>query len=111
MTDDEHATTTILKRKAPFWGWVRSNPSLVISGLVVIISGAVGWHDLKSRTGTIETKVDEIAKRPACVTNEQFLALKSDFAQLRSEMDQQKGRWQQVDSVPQLTGGSHRARK
>jgi len=111
VTDDEHATTTILKRKAPFWGWVRSNPSLVISGLVVIISGAVGWHDLKSRTGTIETKVDEIAKRPACVTNEQFLALKSDFAQLRSEMDQQKGRWQQVDSVPQLIGGSHRARK
>ena len=111
MNDDDHATTRVLKRYAPFWGWLRSNPSLVISGLVVIVSGAIGWHDLKSRMGTIETKVDEIAKRPPAVTNEQFSALKSDFAQLRSELDQQKGRWQQVDSVPQLTGGSHRARK
>jgi len=111
MTDDEHATTRVLKRYAPVWGWLRSNPSLVISGVVVIVSGAVGWHDLKSRMGTIETKVDEIAKRPSAVTYEQFSALKSEFAQLRSELDQQKGRWQQVDSVPQLTGGSHRARK
>lgn len=110
MTDDDHSTTRTLKRYAPFWGWLRSNPSLVIGGLGIVISGAIGWHDLKSRMGTIETKVDEIAHRPTGVTDEQFSELKSDFAQLRSEVDQQKGRWQQVDSVPQLIG-SHRTRK
>jgi len=92
MTDDDHATTRTLKRYAPFWGWLRSNPSLVIGGLGIVISGAVGWHDLKSRMGTIETKVDEIAKRPPAVTAE-------EFAQLRSEVDKQKGRWEQVDSA------------
>jgi len=92
MTDDEHATTRVLKRVSPFWGWVRGNPSLVIGGLGIVISGAVGWHDLKSRMGTIETKVDDIAKRAPAVTAE-------EFAQLRSEVDKQKGRWEQVDSA------------
>lgn len=110
MIDDEHSTTSILKRRAPFWGWLRSNPTLVISGVAVIVSGAVGWHDLKSRTVTIEKKLDDIARRPPAVTDEQFSSLKSEFAQLRSEVDRQKGRWEQVDSVPQLTG-SHRTRK
>jgi hypothetical protein len=104
MTDDEHATTRTLKRVSPFWGWVRANPSLVIGGLSIIVSGAIGWHDLKSRMGAIETKVDEIAHRPAAVTDEEFSALKSEFAQLRSELDRQKGRWEQVDSVPELRG-------
>jgi len=108
VNDDEHATTRTLKRVSPFWSWVRANPSLVIGGLGVIISGAVGWHDLKSRMGTIETKVDEIAKRPPAVTNEQFSQLKNEVEQLRSEVDRQKGRWEQVDSVPELK--SHRAR-
>jgi len=108
VNDDEHATTRTLKRVSPFWSWVRANPSLVIGGLGVIISGAVGWHDLKSRMGTIETKVDEIAKRPPAVTNEQFSQLKNEVEQLRSEVDRQKGRWEQVDSVSELK--SHRAR-
>lgn len=97
LTDDEHSTTRTLKRVSPFWSWVRGNPSLVIGGLGIIISGAVTWHDLKTRMGTIETKVDELAKKPPAVTAE-------EFAELRNRVAQQEGRWQQVDSVPQLTG-------
>jgi hypothetical protein len=100
MTDDEHSTTGLLKRKAPFWHWVRGNPSLVISGLSILITGAITWHDLKSRMGSVETaiaalsdKVDEYSNRPTTVSAEQF-------AELRSEVDRQKGRWEQVDSVP-----------
>lgn len=108
MTDDEHATTRVLKRVSPFWSWVRSNPSIVIGGLGIVISGAVGWHDLKSRTAITETKVDELAKRPPAVTTEKFSQLQNEVEQLRSEVDRQKGRWEQVDSVPELK--SHRAR-
>jgi len=108
MTDDDHTTTRTLKKVSPFWGWVRSNPSLVIGGLGIVISGAVGWHDLKSRMGTIETKVDEIVHRPKGITDEQFSALKSEVSQLRDEVAEQKGRWEQVDSVPELKG--HRAK-
>jgi hypothetical protein len=105
--NDRHSTTGVLKKTSPFWWWVRANPSLVIGGLGIVISGAVGWHDLKSRISSVETKVDEIAHKPSAITDEQFSSLKGEFAQLRSDVDKQKGRWEQVDSVPQL----HRARR
>lgn len=105
MTDDEQSTTGILKKRSPFWWWVRGNPSLVISGLAILITGAITWHDLKSRMGSVETaiaalsdKVDEYSNRPApAVTANQF-------AELQKQVSEQEGRWKQVDSVPELKG-------
>jgi len=106
--DDAHSTTGVLKKASPFWWWVRGNPMQILTLLGLLLAGVRAWHDLKSRVGNIETKVDEIAKSPPAVTNEQFSQLNSAFEQLRSEVDRQKGRWEQVDSVPELR--SHRAR-
>lgn len=100
MADDPHSTTGVLKKASPFWWWVRGNPSLVITLLAMAGGGIYGWHDIKSRLTAVESKVDELAKRPAEVS-------KKEFSDLHDMVAKMQGRWEQVDSVPDLRRRRH----
>lgn len=109
MTEDDHSTTITLKKSSPFWWWVRGNPSIVLTLCGLAVGTLYSWHDVKTRIDAVEKKVDKLSARPE-ISSEDFADLKEKFAQLRTDSDKMLGRWQMVDSVPELSRG-HRATK
>ena len=107
MTDDAHATTGLLKKASPFWWWVRGNPMQILTLLGMLLAGVGAWHDLKSRVGNIETSVTRLSDKVDRLPQQPEVSGK-DFATLRETVAQMRGRWEQVDSVPELK--NHRMR-
>jgi hypothetical protein len=109
VNDDEHATTHVLKRVAPFWAWVRKYwPVLVsISGTSVVwlvaqsfaVGGyqtefrkiAQGLEDTNTQLSALKAKVDNLAENGPTVTNRDIAHVQSDVRELKEWKDKVTG--------------------
>lgn len=107
MTDDAHATTGILKKASPFWWWVRGNPMQILTLLGILLAGVGAWHDLKSRVGNIENSVTKLTDKVDKLPQQSEVSM-GEFSKMQEAVAKMEGRWQQVDSVPEIK--SHRTR-
>jgi hypothetical protein len=105
--NDDHSTTGVLRKASPFWWWVRGNPSLIVT-LLVLTAGIVGsWYDVKSQVGGMKESIKQLREQVDKLPQHSEVS-SEDLTQLRNAVAQMQGRWQQVDSVPI---GSRHARK
>lgn len=88
MNDDPESTTSILRRRAPVWAWLRENfklPAvLTISSLVIAGGGYI--VSLKTRVVVLETKVVP------------FVAGQVEVAAIRATMEQHEHRISELET-------------